>query len=453
MQEHEFSWDDVDAELRTRLAPGATGASGTVGELIRRFGPRPTERFVAERWPVLRDDWLVRDDAARAEVIAALRAARLGDLTIATGDLAADLAYLRSCRNQKTLRRVVLDAFLAAIARGRPPAKAGGGRSWDEFTTDLAAALASLAEDQCLVLSVRGTGVEGRPGSRGSSYYVQFVATDYGLRAEAVSNSFLVGAERISPEAQIRLVGLGWQPPTHPPGQEDVDPEGSPNYFHDHQAPVPFAEVASTAVATLRDVYGASEPATLTYLAFDASGRELEFPGLGVEHEASPANVVVNDPEELLPSPSTPAELRHEVETALSPVLTGGEVHYDRDGDIPIRFGSTQVFVRSGEEAPVVRVFAILLTDLSVSSALMDAVNDLNQRYLYAKFFWDGRSVVMAIDVPCRPFVGSHLLHAIGTVGQVGDELDEELQERFGGRTFWGLRVPEPDGGLSAGYL
>ena len=31
------------------------------------------------------------------------------------------------------------------------------------------------------------------------------------------------------------------------------------------------------------------------------------------------------------------------------------------------------------------------ITDLSLSAALSEAVNELNQRYLFGKFFWDGR--------------------------------------------------------------
>ena len=62
-------------------------------------------------------------------------------------------------------------------------------------------------------------------------------------------------------------------------------------------------------------------------------------------------------------------------------------------------------------------------------------------------------SVVMAMDVPSRPFVAAHLLHAVGTVGQVGDDLDEELQEEFGGRTFYGVRAPRTDEDATGGYL
>lgn len=467
MARHRFSWSNIDPDLRACLCPTAAAAgdaagadtSGavvdTVADLTARFGARPTERFVAECWPVLCDEWLAADADARTGVVASLQAAHLGDTSLPVGGPDLDLAYLRSCRNQAGLRRVVLAAFLASGERPHPLAKAApAGPTWEAFEPALAAAVAELDEGQCLVLSVRGTGVEGLPGPPGSSYYVQFVGGEGGdVRAEAVSNSFLVGDERLSPEAQVRLVELGWQPPTHLPGDEQADPEGSSNYFHDHAAPVDADAVASSAVAALREVYGVAEPAVLSYLAFDAAGTEFELPGLGVEHQQLASNVVSVDAEELLPTPSTPEELRAQVEGALLPVLTGGEVLYDDDGDIPIRFGSAQVFVRAGEEAPVVRVFAIVLTDLSMSSSLSEAINELNQRYLYGKFFWDGHSVVMAIDVPCAPFVGSHLLHAIGTVGEVADELDEELQEQFGGRTFYGVRAPEPDEGLSGGYL
>jgi hypothetical protein len=454
MPRYRFHWENVDAAVRLRLCGDDVDEQDSVDVLRRRYGARPKERFVAACWPALRDAWLARDDVARAEVVASLRAAGLGDGAMALDGREREQAFLRTCRNQKTLRHVVLAGFIRSGEAPVVATKAGpAGPTWAEFERALARALAGFAPGQCLVLSVRGTGVEGMPGPAGSSSYVQFIATDRGLRAEAVSNSFLSDSERLSPDAQVRLVELGWQPPTHLPGEDESDPTGSSNYFHDHDRGASVDDVAATAVTTLQDVYAAGEPTRLSYLSFDRAGNEVEVPDLGVEPQHLPSNVVEGDAEGLLPSPATAEELRAQVEQALLPVLTGDRVVYDDDGDIPIRFGTTQVFVRSSVDAPVVRVFAILLTDLLPSAALIDAVNDLNQRFLFGKFFWDGSSVVMAMDVPSRPFVAAHLLHAVGTVGQVGDDLDEELQESFGGRTFYGVRVPPADEGPTGGYL
>lgn len=97
--------------------------------------------------------------------------------------------------------------------------------------------------------------------------------------------------------------------------------------------------------------------------------------------------------------------------------------------------------------------FSVLIADLAASAALMKAINDLNKRYVYGKFMWTGMSVVMGVDVPGRPFVGAHVEQAIGMVGSVADELDEELQKQFGGRTAFGERLLPPEDVHMAGYL
>ena len=132
-------------------------------------------------------------------------------------------------------------------------------------------------------------------------------------------------------------------------------------------------------------------------------------------------------------------------------MLTGNEVLYDTDGDIPIRFGSTQVFVRSSEEAPVVRVFAILITDLSLSAACRG-----HQRAQPAlpvrKFFWDGRSVVMSIDVPAT----RSWPPTCSTRSAPSDRSATSWtrSSRSGsGTDLPRCPAPEPDEGLSGGYL
>lgn len=456
MPRYRFDWENIDPTLRSLLCPGAADGSSTASLLRARFGARPRTAFVEECWDVLRDDWLVHDHTARHRVVSALRpddTSSHGDGSGAVAD--EEVAFLRSYGDMAVLGPAVLAEFIRLGEGASGSAKAARSRpSWATFRRSLAEVLAGLQEDQCLILSVRGTGAGRVPDARGSSYFVQFVSVaDAGMRAEAVSNTFLTEGERLGPDAQVRLVQLGWQPPTHLPGGEEDDPTGSVNYYRDWAAPVPADSLADMAATTLREVYGADRPAFLEYRAFTADGSAVDMPGLGLAPEPMSSNVAAEDPEALLPKPATPEALRAEVARALRPILAGDEVLYDDDGDIPIRFGSTQVYVRSSESSPVVRVFALLLTDLTGSAVLIEAINELNQGYLFGKFYWDGTSVVLALDVPAIPFVGSHLTHAVVTVGQIGDELDEGLQERFGGRTFFGARGPSPEPEQLPGYL
>lgn len=466
-----FDWHDIDPALRIRLClEAAEDPEETATLLADRYGSRPDERLVAERWEVLRDEWLVVDAVARSRVVAALREAGLGERDLPVDRLATQMAYLRSCRNRGRLRSIVASAFVELPRRRASGDTKRSPTDWATFTAGLTLALEQLGAEgryRYLLLSVRGTGATatggaggpGGPGGpatparRGSSYYVQFAALPEGrLRVEAVSNTFLTPEERLSVAAQRRLVELGWQPPTHLPGQEDQDPAGSPNYFRDIDPSTGRGDVAAMVATTLHEVYRAESPDFLGYQCFSAEGHPVEVPELGVDRGPDLVNVM-EDAESLLPTPRNSAELSAEVDRALSVVISGDSIVRDDDGDIPILFGTTTVFVRILQDAPVVRIFALVLTDLAPSAVLIDTINELNQRYVFAKVFWNGSAVVMSIDVPGSPFVASHLVQAIGMLGNAADQLDEELQSQFGGRTMLGAYEPAPKEEPTPGYL
>ncbi len=151
--------------------------------------------------------------------------------------------------------------------------------SWSEFTDHLAEALACLEEDEYLIIS-----------KASGWHYVQFcVYEDFALRAEAVSNGYLAGENRLSLVDCAKLLGLGWNRPTHLPAAEGPakDPHGSPNYFLDFQAPVPYGSVAALASHTLRHVSGAPDPGTLEYEAFASDGTSIRFPHLRIARARS----------------------------------------------------------------------------------------------------------------------------------------------------------------------
>ena len=116
------------------------------------------------------------------------------------------------------------------------------------------------------------------------STFVQFADQGpYGLRAEAVSNTFLDGPERLSESACDELVGLGWQPPTHDSDAEREQPvDGSPNFHLDVAPPVPCDRLAALAVVTLRDVF-ASSPWAREIRAFADDGARLRFEYLPID--------------------------------------------------------------------------------------------------------------------------------------------------------------------------
>ncbi|HMQ26105.1 MAG TPA: YbjN domain-containing protein [Acidimicrobiales bacterium] len=461
MSHRRFAWEHLDDALLADLTAGVDLDDDPPATWLRaNYGDRPVPEVVADHWPALRDGWLHRDDGARAQVVAALRTLGLGDASIEVAYPEGQRAYLASCRNQTSLRRIVTRALTEAGERDEPPLKSRlrPEQGWDEFVAALAHALASLQPGQYLICSVRGTGTEHEGAFQGSSYFVQFAdGGERGVRAEAVANAFLAGSERLPDDQITELVGLGWQPPTYAPGDPRgaLDEHGSCNFFREwDERPAPYADIAALACTSLQRIYGAAVPSFLEYTAGDADGNPLDLDELGIEvhgHDEAPGTDVEVD----LPRPESPEELYEALAGTLRTVLTDEAVHRDEDGDVPIRWGSTAVYARVLHGAPVIRFFAPILRDLAPSPSLLAAVNEINRNYLMISAIWDGHALVLTVDVPGRPYVGSHVLQALQMLGTAADELDDQLQARFGGRTLFGEAAPAPapvEQG-SAGYL
>src|SRR5262245_38839292 len=119
---------------------------------------------------------------------------------------------------------------------------------WKQLTTDLAACLGDLDEDDFLIVSYKR-----------ANYFVQFAGQGkFGMRVEAVANNFIEPPESRLTEADYAAMDdIGWQRATNvPPQDDDEEPvDGSPNFFIDVSYPVDFELVADLAVRTLREVY------------------------------------------------------------------------------------------------------------------------------------------------------------------------------------------------------
>jgi len=152
---------------------------------------------------------------------------------------------------------------------------------WRTFEAALAEVLLALEEDEYLILQ-----------SKRHQHYVQFAGEGaHGMRVEAVSNAFIDNpADRLSDVQHQRIAALGWDGPAEnapcpnaPPG---FSVEG--NFYVDAAAPVPAAQVAELACATLRHVYGVHHPGELEYVAFHGAGDDIRFPSLQMRRRASP---------------------------------------------------------------------------------------------------------------------------------------------------------------------
>lgn len=308
--------------------------------------------------------------------------------------------------------------------------------AWPPFTKSLSEVRAVLEEDQYLILE--------RKGGWG---FVQFAAQGpQGLRAEAISNAYLPADRQLSPNAVKRMADLGWLSPTGSPESSTPrqDPDGSPNYFLDWPRPVPFDKVAQVAVDTLVDVYEIAHPGWMHYKAFARGGAQILLPTLGVscEHPTAP-------PRE--DEPETIEAVRDRVLQGIRGATANQELEPDQAGDIPVRIGSSAVFVRIFGDPPVVRIWSPVLGDTESTSQLMVRINELNTQSMFVKWLIEGSVVVVTMDLFGRGLPTQHVLNACDIVGTVSNEMDEQLQNEFGGKTYFGETKPPPRG--TGGYL
>lgn len=109
-----FDWSTLPNRLLRQLKDHfEIQGTDVAGALASRFGEEPTDDFVKEAWPTLRDGWVSTDPAVRRAVASALRAKGLGSQTIRGKSAQAEAAYLRTCRNSPALRAIVLSDLLA----------------------------------------------------------------------------------------------------------------------------------------------------------------------------------------------------------------------------------------------------------------------------------------------------------------------------------------------------
>jgi hypothetical protein len=109
MPRYRFSWSNIDVALLHALcAETRLDLDDPAASLKSEFGARPKDEFVDRCWSVLRDRWLADDSRARKSIAASLRERNYG-----TAGEPDDMELIRSCRNSKGLRQIVLPEFIA----------------------------------------------------------------------------------------------------------------------------------------------------------------------------------------------------------------------------------------------------------------------------------------------------------------------------------------------------
>ncbi len=448
---YRFQWEHIPESLLTELAVAA-GATGEdpAGELRLAYGARPKERFVHDLWPTLREVWLARDESARAAVIDALRRAGVGRSLRAQREPVDAMEFLRSVRNAKSMRTIVLAAFhelgesdsavdpvpRRVADRGLTPRS----RAWEPYSMTLAQTLGALSDGQYLVLECKD-----RPG------FVQFVVHGvHGLRAELVSNYYLPAEAQLTPESIEAVTALGWHPPTGSPEEStpEQDPDGSANFFRDWPLPVPFIEVARLAVDSLVEVMAVPHPRYLRYQAFTGGGSAILLPALG-ERAPAAGESTFDVADESLGA----EQVAQRVLEILRHASGDDELEPDDEGDVALQFGSSVVFVRVFGDPPIVRIYSPALGQVPDDPKITDVVNDLNRDSAFTKWLAIDDTIIAVMDLFGSPLNEASVLQACSVVGNSADDEDDALQQMFGGKTFFGEYVRPKLPPSTGGYL
>ncbi len=141
-------------------------------------------------------------------------------------------------------------------------------------------------------------------------------------------------------------------------------------------------------------------------------------------------------------TPDESQDLEKWLEQTLKSELKLDKIKRDDDGDIPVVWGSAVVFVSAidvDDELPLIRVFAPLLEDFTMSPEVYEAVNTINCQTPFAKAIVDPeiQQILLTADIFVFDQLSpEQLMATIELVGDNADHLDTMLKQRFGGTTM-----------------
>lgn len=133
-----------------------------------------------------------------------------------------------------------------------------------------------------------------------------------------------------------------------------------------------------------------------------------------------------------------------EVKERVQRILTEkGTIGIDGDGDFTFQAGSSRVFIRvserEGTDTTIVAVFAPVLRDVQPSPELFEFIAREGGDYFFGHLsflgFEDGTSLLLFKHNLLGDYLDPEELHwVVGAVGGTADDLDDDLQAKFGGK-------------------
>lgn len=149
---------------------------------------------------------------------------------------------------------------------------------------------------------------------------------------------------------------------------------------------------------------------------------------------------------------------RNRVEQVLGQMFQ--EVGKLPDGTYAVDTGSVRVFVsvKLNDAEVLVRVFAITNVDVPVDGDLPRFLLGANGGMAIGRFSLDGRNVWFDHILTPEGLDEDALARAVAAVAGVADKFDDEIKQRFGGRTFREEGSPveavaQSAAGMAGGYL
>ena len=195
-------------------------------------------------------------------------------------------------------------------------------------------------------------------------------------------------------------------------------------------------------------MFDVAHPGRLRYEAFTSYGTAILLPALG--ERATPNDTVFDDQHGPAPNLAAVAE---QVLAILREASGNPDLLPDDDGEMAIRYGSSVVFFQVFNDPPIVRAYSPALTQVPIDPKVAVALNELNSATAFTKWLAVDDMIIAAIDLFGDPLVERHVVHACEVLGNTTDDVDDQLQQRFGGKTFFGEYTHPKLPRETAGYL
>jgi hypothetical protein len=275
-------------------------------------------------------------------------------------------------------------------------------QAWRRFAWRLTDVLSMMDETEPLTLQPSQADPD--------QWYVRFTQEYRGRLTARVPKQ--IGADPLTEQQAATLVKLGWE-------QAASSFQLTGNQDHCDQ-------LASAAVAVLREVFAVEHP---VFLDSNVLAEILQEPS--AEEAAEPADNIADT---LVYPNLDEVQLAAVVSDELSQVF-GAVPMRDQDGDFAVRVGSTMIFVRISADQKEIRLFSVLVHDVSGRSRAMEVLNDINAHARWVRFSLVRDKIIATMSVLASPFVPVHVRQAITEMTHVADGVDDLLAASLEGKT------------------